>query len=442
MRIGAGAGYAGDRIEPAVELARLGSLDFLVFECLGERTIARENQSRLNGVSSGYNPFLEERMRAVLRICAQNGVRIVTNMGGADPWAAGQVVARIAAEVHGAGYRVAVVEGDDVMEQLGSLQDLPLLESGEPLDSIWDTVVSANAYLGAEVIADSLRAGADAVITGRVADPSLFLGPMLADLGWSYDDYALLAQGTMAGHLLECAGQVSGGYFADPGVKDVPGLDRLGFPFADVSAAGEVVISKVAGSGGRIDRLTCTEQLLYEVHDPTSYITPDCVLDVTHVQFDEVAPDAVRAAGARATARTETLKVTVGYRDGYMGEGQISYGGPNAVSRARLAAEIVLSRLEQRGLTPPRLRVDLIGMTSLHGAAARAADPYEVRLRVAGTSGSERAARSIGEEVETLLTNGPCGGAGDFKLVKDVLAVQSVLLPRGLVTTKIRLVES
>ena len=235
---------------------------------------------------------------------------------------------------------------------------------------------------------------------------------------------------------------MTGGYFADPGVKDVAGLARLGFPFADVSDDGEVTIGKCDGSGGRIDTATCTEQLLYEVDDPAAYVTPDCVLDMTGIAFDEAGRDRVALSGARAQPRTDTYKVSIGYFDGYLGEGLLSYGGPNAVARARLAGEIVAERLRLRGFAYDALDARLIGIDSLHGSGAGRPEPYEVRLRVTGRTQDEKAAQAVGFEVAALYTNGPAGGAGDAASVREILAVQSVLLPRDVVTPRVEVVDA
>jgi len=433
LRIGAGAGFAGDRWEPAVELVERGGVDVIAFECLAERTIARETLALSRGQGPGYSPKLKERLRAVLPGCAAKGIRVVSNMGAAAPLAAGRVACAIAAELGLSDFSCAVLLGDDVRDELAARPELMLLETGEPIESILPRMAAANAYLGADAVAQAMAGGAPVVLTGRIADPSLFVGPMLDAFGWSYDDYALLAQASAAGHLLECAGQVTGGYFADPGVKDVPGLARLGFPFADVTATGEVVISKVDGSGGRVDMQTCSEQLLYEVGDPAAYITPDCVLDMGGISFTEIAPDRVRVDGASAKPRTDTYKVSVGYFDGYLGEGELSYGGPNALARARLAGEIVCERLALRGFSFDDLRTDFIGLDSLHGPGDGRLEPYEVRLRVAARTKSREVAEAVGWEVGALYTNGPSGGAGDSANVREILAVQSVLLPRKLV---------
>ncbi len=442
LRIGAGAGFAGDRWEPAVELVERGNIDVIVFECLAERTIARETLARLRGDGPGYSPNLEDRLRAVLPACAAKGIRIVTNMGAAAPLPAAHAACAVAAELDVRDFSCTVLIGDDVRDQLTVRPELTLLESGEPLETILPRMASANAYLGANAVAEAMASGALVVMTGRVADPSLFVGPMLQAFGWSYDDYEKLAQATAAGHLLECAGQVTGGYFADPGVKDVPALAQLGFPFADVTAAGDVTIGKILNAGGRVDIATCSEQLLYEIDDPAAYITPDCVLDMSAISLAEVAPDRIQLSGARATPRTPSYKVSVGYFDGYLGEGQLSYGGPGAVARAHLAGDIVKERLSIRGFSFDDLRIDLIGLDSLHGPGKGRPEPYEVRLRVAGRSESRAAAEAVGWEVAALYTNGPSGGAGDFSSVREILAVQSVLLERDLVPISVKQIEA
>ncbi|WP_175663897.1 acyclic terpene utilization AtuA family protein [Burkholderia ambifaria] len=443
VRIGAGAGYSGDRIEPAVELAEHGQLDYLVFECLAERTIAIAQQARRKDPSLGYDPLLDARMQAVLPVAAAKGVRIVSNMGAANPRAAARRTAQIARSLGLAGLKVAAVEGDDVLDVVlrGALR---FEESGDEVAAYRERIVSANAYLGAAPIVDALAAGADVVLTGRVADPSLFAAPLIHAFGWRMDDWDTLGAATVVGHLLECAGQVAGGYFADPGYKDVPDLARLGFPIGEVAADGSVVITKVPHAGGRVSAATCKEQLLYEIHDPARYLQPDVVADFTRVAVAEEAPDRVRVTGGRGTARPDTLKVSVAYVDGHIGEGQISYGGPGALARARLALDIVRERLALTGVAATELRFDLIGVDALYGDATPAVrgEPAEVRVRVAGRAASAAEAARIGNEVETLYTNGPAGGGGAFKSTREVIAVQSVLLPRAAVTPSFSFVEA
>ncbi len=291
---------------------------------------------------------------------------------------------------------------------------------------------------GAAPIAEALRGGADVVVTGRVADPSLFLAPLLFEFGWRDDQWDLLGRGTVMGHLLECAGQVTGGYFADPGFKDVPDLARLGFPIAEVAEDGSFVVTKVPGSGGAVTLATCKEQLLYEIHDPSAYTTPDVVADFTSVRFTELGKDRVQVTGGRGRPRTESLKVSIGYVDSWVGEGQISYGGLGALERGRLALEIVIERLKILGVSYEEIRCDLIGLNSLHGGKLSSGhEPYEVRARVAARTRSREEALRIGNEVEALYTNGPAGGAGAWKSAREVVTIVSTLIPRRLVQPQI-----
>jgi len=440
--MGAGAGYAGDRIEPAVELAEKGALDYLVFECLAERTIALAQQARMKDPSAGYDPLLVERMQAVLPLCRANGVKLVTNMGAANPLAAAEKTREVARSLGVNGLKIAAVTGDDVLEAVKA-GDYRIEETGGRVADLGNRIVSANAYLGAEPIAEALADGADVVITGRVGDPALYLGPLVHEFGWAMDDWDALGRGTAVGHLLECAGQITGGYFADPGCKNIAGLARLGFPIGEVSEDGSVVVTKVSGSGGQVTLATCKEQLLYEVHDPVRYYQPDVVADFSEITMSEAGPDRVRVEGARGAPKTGSLKVSVGYIDSYVGEGQISYAGPGALARGRLALEIVRERLALTGVATTETRFDLIGVDALHGEKLSAGrEPYEVRVRVAGRTDSLAEAVRIGNEVETLYTNGPAGGGGATKSAKEVVAVVSALLPADLTTPAVHYLEA
>src|ERR1700738_4394311 len=443
IRVGSGAGYSGDRTAPSVEPADKGDIQYLVFECLGERTVALAQQARMKDPDSGYDPLLEERMRAVLPVCAAKGIKIVTNMGAGNPVAAARKTAEIARSLGLASLKIAAVVGDDVLDACKD-GDLEIIEFDGTIKQLGNRLLSANAYLGAEPIAEALTGGADIVITGRASDPALFLAPMIHAFGWAMHDWKRLGQGTVAGHLLECAGQITGGYFADPPYKDIPDLARLGFPIGEVGEDGSLVITKVQGSGGAVTAQTCKEQLLYEAHNPRQYTQPDVVADFSQVRVEEIAPDRVRVSGGRGSKRTGTLKVSVGYVDSFIGEGQISYAGPGALARARLALDIVREQLKLTGVAASELRVELVGVDSLHGVqvSARAQEscnePYEVRVRVAGRTENLREAVRIGNEVETLYTNGPAAGGGAWKSARDVVAVASVLLPRELAKLQVR----
>ena len=439
LRIGAGAGYAGDRIAPAVELAEKGQLDYLVFECLAERTIALAQLERSQNPATGFDAMLEARMRAVLPACIRQGVRIISNMGAANPLQAGHAVLAVARELGLPHIKVAVVLGDDVLATLTqSGMALPVLESPQTLRDLQTQLISANAYLGAEALLPALQTDAQVIITGRVADPALFLAPLVHHFDWAADDWTKLGQGVLVGHLLECAGQITGGYFADPGHKDVPDLARLGFPLAEVSASGDAVITKVAGSGGCVTVATCTEQLLYEIENPARYLQPDVVADFSQVQLTQLGPDRIQVTGGQGHPRTETLKVTVGYRDGFIGEGQISYAGPGAKARGQLALDVVRERLALAGYAQFESRYDLIGVNAIFGSSASPADreePTEVRARVALRVPTLQQAQHVAQEVEALYTNGPAGGGGATRTVREVIAAAAVLMPRESVRT-------
>lgn len=442
VRIGCGAGFADDRIDPAVELVVAGDLDYLVFECLAERTIALAALEKSRDSRLGYNEWLTERMEAVLAECVNRNVKIVTNMGAANPVAAAQVVAEIGRRLGLPGLRIAAVTGDDVLQVVGDAE-LPLLETPQTMADLRGTIVSANAYLGAEGIVQALALGAQVVITGRVADPSLFIAPLMFEFGWDREDWDLLGKAACAGHLLECAAQVTGGYFADPGVKDVPGIANLGFPIAEVAADGTFVVTKVEGSGGIVSVQTCTEQLLYEVHDPASYISADVVADFSAVEFTQLGPDRVAVRGATGRPRPANLKVSVGYRDGYIGEGQISYAGPQALERARLAIAVLKERLATTADTLVAMQFDLIGLDSVHRGSAvpTASVPDEIRVRAATRSRTEEDARRTGREVVALWLNGPAGGAGARRSIEEVLAIASTFIPRTVVSPHVELLE-
>jgi hypothetical protein len=432
VRIGCGAGFAGDRLEPALVLVERGEIDYLMLECLAERTIAIAQKERLADPSRGYDGMLLRRMEMLLPALLARGVRLVTNAGAANPLAGAEAVAALAGRL-GLAPRIVAVLGDDVLDHM--TPDLQL-DDGRRLSELGE-VVSANAYLGAEPLRAGLERAADIVISGRVADPSLALAPLMHHHAWAADDWRLMARGTAIGHLLECAGQLTGGYFAEPGRKEVPGLARLGFPFADVWPDGRAVFGKPPGTGGRISVQTAKEQLLYEVLDPHAYLTPDSSADFTRIVLRDLGEDRVELTGGEGAVRPDRLKVSVGYRAGFVGEGEISYAGPGAEARARLAGEIVMARL---GTGFDETRVDLIGIDSTHGRSyGNRPEAYEARLRVAGRARDAATAARIGEEVEALYCNGPAGGGGARKYLRAVVGVASTFLPRDRVVP--RLVE-
>jgi hypothetical protein len=435
LRVGCGAGFSGDRLDAALVLAEHGQLDWLALECLAERTIALAQLRRRRDPASGFDPQLHRRIEALLPIVKRTRMRIITNMGAANPMAAGQAVMSIARRL-GIRVRVAVVTGDDVLADLDP--NAPAMETRRPL-STYGPLVSANAYLGAEALLPAIESGADVIITGRVADPSLFVAPIMDHYGWPLDDWDHLASATSVGHLLECAGQLCGGYFADPGRKDVADMAHLGFPYADVEPDGSATVGKVEGTGGCITLATAKEQLLYEVTDPCAYLTPDVTADFSAITLEASGKDRIAIRGARANGRPEQLKVSVGYMAGFVGEGEIAYAGPNALARGELAANIVQERLAGRF---EELRIDLIGSSSLHGRSFDStARPYEVRLRAAGRAKTAEEASVVGDEVEALYTNGPAGGGGARRNVYEQVGIVSTFIARERVMSAVTVVE-
>jgi hypothetical protein len=436
LRIGCGAGFSGDRLEPAVILCEKGDLDYLVLECLAERTIALAQKRKAADATKGYDPLLDRRLELLLPLLKQNKIRLITNMGAANPVAAADKIVEMAKK-SGISIKVAAVAGDDVFgnisgDEIAMETDRPLSASGQ--------IISANAYLGADAILPALESGADIIITGRVADPSLIVAPLVHEFGWSLQDAEIIGKATVIGHLMECAGQITGGYYADPVKKKVDNMDVLGHPFADIMPDGSATISKVDGTGGVINLATAKEQLLYEVINPNEYITPDVIADFTSVCLRQESIDHVTVKGGGGKHAPLTLKVSVGYKAGFTGEGEISYAGAHALERAQLAGEIIRQRL---GAEFSNLRTDYIGCTSVHPTSiTKECKPYEVRLRVAGKAETAERAAIIGEEVEALYTNGPAGGGGVRKYVTEVIGIVSTLIDRNKIRPSVIVKES
>lgn len=430
IKIGSGAGYADDRLEAALDIIRDGNINYIVFECLAERTIAIAQQRKINHPNEGYDSLLEYRMAQVLPLCVENNVKIVTNMGAANPRAAAEMVKQIAEKQGLQHLKIAAVTGDDVFSKIERYQNETLLENGKQIKELGSSIVSANAYIGAAGIVQALKAGADIVITGRAADPSLFLGPMVYEFGWSFEDTELIGKGTIGGHLMECGAQITGGYFADPGYKEVPELWNVGFPIMEVTESGEYHITKLANAGGLVSLATVKEQLLYEIHDPAHYLTPDVIADFSNVQVEEVAKDVVQVFGGSGKSKTGLLKTSIGYKDGHIAEAEISYGGTGSVERAKLAKSIIEKRLAAQNIEPIETRYDFIGLNSLYGdELASTTKAAEVRLRVAARTADEAMAQTIIREVESLYTNGPAGGGGIYSNIKNIVSIGSILIP-------------
>ncbi|MBO1514051.1 acyclic terpene utilization AtuA family protein [Metabacillus bambusae] len=435
VRIGSGAGYGGDRIEPAIDLIKEGNLDYIIFECLAERTIAQAHLQKLRDPNKGYNEWLEYRITKILQHCTKNNVKIITNMGAANPLAAVKKIKEIACELKIPSLNIAVVVGDDVYHILDKYGDQPLIETGEKLRNLKSSIVSANAYIGAEGIVKALENGADVVVTGRAADPALVLGPLIYEFGWDIQDYSLLGKGIMVGHLLECGCQITGGYFADPGYKDVTDIWNLGYPIAEVEENGSLKITKLENTGGIVSPATVKEQILYEIHDPASYLTPDVIADFSNAKVQEISPNIVEVSGVGGKQKSGFYKTSIGYRDGYITECEISYGGSGSYERAKLASDIIKKRLEIINITVEDLRIDFIGYDSLYRESlsnkilGETENLKEVRLRIAGKTLLEEDAERIGQEFDSLMTNGPAGGGGVRINIRQIIAIGSILIP-------------
>jgi hypothetical protein len=408
IRIGAGSAWWGDRVEPAQLNAEKGDLDYLCFETMAEATIsAAQVRARRDPSFPGYDTYLDDRMKAVLPACLERGTRIVSNQGWINPEGAAQRVVHWLREFGARGVKVAAVGGSLITGRVLELTDR-IMENGEPTSTLAESLISAEVYLGAEPIAEALKAGARIVVTGRAADPSIFMAPMMHEFGWDPLDHVRVGQGSGIGHLLECGAQVTGGYFSDPGFKDVPDPWNFGFPIAEVDEDGSAVITKVAGTGGAVNLMTVKEQLLYEVHDPANYITPDVVVDFTTAKLEQVGPDRVRVSRISGKPRTPTYKVSISCAEGFIGEDMFFYAGPGALRRAQLAKRILEERFRIVGLQAEEVRIDFLGMNAIHGVATpeQWPEPYEIAVRVAARTRTRAEALKVGREVDGMAVSG------------------------------------
>jgi len=447
IRIGSGAAWWGDRVEPAALNAERGNLDYLCFETMAEATVsAAQVRARRDPDFPGYDTYLDDRMRAVLPACMRGNTRIVSNQGWINPTAAAKRIVELLQELGIKGVKVAAVGGSLITDRVLELTDT-ILENGEPTHSLASTLISAEAYLGAEPIVEALRAGARIVVTGRVADPSIFMAPMMYEFGWDPLDHARVGAGTGIGHLLECGAQITGGYFSDPGFKEVPEPWNFAFPIAEVEANGDVVITKVEGTGGAVTLQTVKEQMLYEVHDPANYITPDVVVDFTTAQLEQVGPDRVRVTHISGKPRTPTLKVSIGCTEGFIGEDMFFYAGPGALRRSLLAKKILEERFKIVKLDALDMRIDFLGINAIHGDATpdNAPEPYEIAVRVAARTRTREEAAKIGREVDGMAVSGIAHTGKRVphqERTREVIGVWSSLVPREQVPATIQYFES
>jgi hypothetical protein len=456
IKIGGGQGFYGDTVLPSIEMAqKVEGLNYISYDCLSELTLSILQKDKRRDPSRGYTMDLLALIPRILPIAREKGIKLITNGGGMNPLAARDAVLNIARKLGIKGLKVAVITGDDIFDRLDELQAnghaLTNIDTGAAFSEVRDRVVNANAYLGGEVIAQALADGAEVVITGRVTDSALFLGPLLYEFGWARDDWDRLAAGIVCGHLLECAGQVVGGNYAG-GWKEVPNLENIGYPYAEVSEDGSFILTKTPDTGGLVSFGTVREQLQYEVLDPNHYLSPDVDADFTSVHLDDLGENRVRVWGMRGRPRPDTLKVCIGYEDGWIGEAQISYSWPDAIAKAQKADYILRKRFEAIGLKYSEIRTDYIGFNALHGPLAcdppfDPADMNEVVLRVAVRVADSKEAEKVFRELVPLGLNGPptaSGVGGGRAKPRELLALWPALIPRSEVEpyVKIEIIES
>lgn len=448
VRIGAGQGFYGDTADGAVAVAERGGVSYICCDALAELTMAILQKDRLRDPDGGFTRDLPGFLRALLPVAREQGIRIITNAGGMNAAAAARAVSGVAEELGIAGLRVATVSGDDITARIDELLALGVelrnMDTGADIAAIRERIVFAVAYLGARPVVEALQRGADVVITGRVADASLFVAPMVHELGWRWDDWDRLAAGVVLGHLMECSGQATGGNFSGDW-WNIPDLDRVGYPVCEVAEDGSALLTKPAQTGGRVSVETVSEQLLYEVLDPRRYLNPDVVADFTSVRLEQVAADAVSVRGVVGSARPTQLKAIIGYLDGWLGAAVIGYSWPNALAKARHAAALIDRLAERAGVVPREQVVEYIGVDSLHGDAADiagAAEANEVVLRVAGRFASEADARAFPRLAMPLALNGPpfIGGGAAPQPARALLGVWPALLPREAVEEHVTVV--
>lgn len=443
IRIANGQGFWGDWLEAPVRLVEQGPIDYLALDYLAEITMSIVQKQKLADPNLGYARDFPPLVGRIARQIRERGIKVVANAGGVNPMACAREVRRLAPEL-----QVAVVEGDDLYPRLDDLlargHVLANMETGEALAALRERILSANAYIGAFPVAEALATGADVVIAGRCTDTALALAPMIHAFGWRADEWDLLAAGTIAGHIIECGAQCTGGNcYVD--WASIPDLANIGYPIVEAEADGTFVVTKHAGTGGRVSSAVVKEQLLYELGDPRSYLTPDCTADFTTIQLAEDGPDRVRVQGIRGRARPEKLKVSIAYQWGYKAIGTLVYSWPQAMEKAGAANRIVRERLAALGLRFDEIYTEYFGVNACHGPAAVAnVDPPEVQLRIGVRGADKKAVDRFTRELVPLVLSGPPGatGFGDGRPpVREVVAYWPALLDRDEVRTKVEVLR-
>jgi hypothetical protein len=443
IRIANGQGFWGDWLEAPVRLIEGGPIDYLILDYLAEITMSIVQKQKQADPNLGYARDFPPLVGRIAKRIKERNVKVIANAGGVNPVACAREVLRLAP-----GLKVAVVLGDDVYDRIDDMLargvEMRSMDTGEPLSTIRDRILSANAYIGAFPLTEALATGADVVIAGRCTDTALALAPMIHRFGWKETDWDLLAAGTIAGHIVECGAQCTGGN-CQVNWTGIPDMANIGYPIIEAERDGTFVITKHPGTGGRIDTDVVKEQLLYELGDPRMYITPDCIADFTSIRLKDEGPDRVRVSDIRGRPRTDTLKLSISYSDGYKAMGSLVYSWPQALEKAQAADRIVRARLAQLGLKFDEIHTEYFGVNACHGpAAAPVADPPEVQLRMGVRGHDKKAVDRFTRELIPLVLSGPptATGFGDGRPpVREIVAYWPALAPRDEIRTSIKVVE-
>jgi hypothetical protein len=451
VRIASGQGFWGDWLEAPVRQVEAGPIDYLMMDYLAEVTMSIMQKQRSRNPELGYAKDFVPLMRRLLPDIVERGIRVMANAGGVNPVACANAVLSEAREADlGGRVKVGVITGDDLLprleELLGAGHELRNLDTGARLDEVLDSVQSANVYLGAWPLVEGLRRGADIVITGRVTDTGLTLAPMIHEFNWAEDDWDFLAAGTVAGHIIECGAQCSGGNCMYDWER-IPGMDDPGYPIIEASPDGGFVVTKHDATGGRVSVQSVTEQLLYEMGDPTEYITPDCIADFTTIALQKAGKDRVRVSGVRGRPATDSLKVSVSYSYGYKAVGTLVYAWPDAVKKARKADRIIRARLDRLGLEYEDMVTELVGVDATHGRLAGRPDPdlAEVQLRIGVRARQRAPVERFSREIAPLILNGPPGVTGFASgrpKVEQIVAYWPALIPKSVVHPTLEILEA
>jgi len=443
IRIANGQGFWGDWLEAPVRLVEQGPIDYLALDYLAEITMSILQKQKQADPNLGYARDFPPLIARIAKKLRERGVKVIANAGGVNPVACAREVVRVAP-----GIKVAVVLGDDVFgridEFLAKGYEMRDMDTGEPIAAIRDRIQSANAYIGAFPLAEALATGADVVIAGRSTDTALTLAPMIHRYGWGADDYDRLAAGTIAGHIIECGAQCSGGN-CQVDWETIPDMANIGYPIIEAEPDGAFTVTKHGGAGGRVSSDTVKEQLLYELGDPKNYITPDCVADFTSIRLADNGPDRVRVSGIRGGPRPPSLKLSISYANGWKAIGTLVYSWPQAREKAKAADRIVRERLQQLGLAFDEIYTEFFGIDACLGPAAPAnPDPPEVQVRIGVRGVDKKAVDRFTRELIPLVLNGPPGatGFGDGRPpVREIVAYWSALVPREEIATRVEVVE-